>query len=285
MPTIRKLLFAIAICLAILPLLPVPAAHASVDTLTIDGDEATASLALPGGIGAELTLRFDSAVGLSADSLGLSVQAIDPRSPALVGMFPSATDLSVPSAFPVLITIAAPAAGGLAFEGVVEIEFYTRNLSYSAGSLLRLFSSSNGEPFRDITDAVSGGSYRVRGSSGQFSDFLILADDRPVKDIVARKFTRLNELLSTSSGVIDPTVANTLNLLVANAYAYWQAGDPGAAIEQVRLLGTEVETAAEAGLLPGVWQSSRDVNNVAGMLRADARTLRFTLGLALAGTP
>lgn len=283
MPTIRTLLF--AICLTVLPLLPWSASKASVDTLSIDGNEVHAALALPGGIGAELTIRFESAVGLTAESLGLSVEAIDPLSPAVLGLLPDPADLAVPSAFPVLVTIAAPADGGLAFEGIVEIDLYTRNLSYSTGSTLRLFSSSNGAAFRDITGDISGGSYRVRGSSGQFSDFLILTDDRQVEEIVEIKFTRLNELLTASSGAIDPTVANNLNLLATNARTYWQSGDPGAAIEQLRLLADAVEAAAEAGLVPGVWRSSRDVDNVAGMLRANARTLRFTLGLALAGTP
>jgi hypothetical protein len=283
MPTIRTLLF--AACLAVLSLLSVSASKAAVETLTIDGNEVRAALALPGGIGAELTLRFESAVGLSSESLGLSVEAIDPLSPAVLGLLPDPADLSVPGAFPVLITIAAAPGGGLAFEGVVEIELYTRNLSYSAGSTLRLFSSSDGAAFRDLTDDVSGGSYRVRGSSGQFSEFLILADERPVAEIVASKFARLNELLTASSGAIDPAVANQLTLLAANARNFWQSGDPGAAIAELRLLDEAAETAAEAGLVPGVWRSSRDVDNVAGMLRANARTLRFTLGLALAGTP
>jgi hypothetical protein len=280
MSTIRNLCCAIG-----LAVLSISATQAAVETLTIEGDEASASLELAGDIGAELTLRFESAVGLSADSLGLSVTMISPASPASLALLPDVSDVSLPADFPVVVTIAAPAAGGLAFEGLVEIELYTRNLSYTAGSTLRLFSSSNGETFRDITHAVSGGSYRVRGSSGQFSDFLIVADERPLAQIAEAKFARLNTLLSAHSGAIDPAIAAELNLLIAAAYAHWQAGDPGAAIEQVRLLDAAVESAAEAGLLPAVWQSSRNIDNVAGMVRADAQTLRFTLGLALAATP
>jgi len=280
MPTIHKFLF--AICLSVIP---VSATQASVDALTIEGNEASASIHLPGGIGAEVAIRFESAVGLSADSLGLSVQLIDPLSPALLAALPGGTQVSVPSAFPVLVTIAAPADGGLAFEGLVEIELYTRNLHYSSDSRLRLFSSSNGQPFRDVTDAVSGGSYRVRGTSGQWSDFLILDDDTPVQDLVQNNFTRLNELLSAHSASIAPAVANELDLLVASAYAFWQTGDPGAAIEQIRLFGAAVRAAADADQLPDVWRSARDLDNVAGMLRADARVLRFSLGLALTGTP
>lgn len=278
MPTINKL--CCAICLFALTASPI---RAAIDTLTIDGNEVSAEISLPGGIGAQLALRFDSAVGVSADSLDLSVEAVDPASPSLLSLLPSLTELSLPTGFPVLLTIAAPAQGGLAFEGIVEIELYTRSLSYTPGSTLRLFSRSNGGEFRDITDAVSGGSYRVRGSSGQFSEFLIVADERPLPDIVEIKFARLNALLSAHAAAIDPAVANTLNLLVAGAYANWQANEPGAAIEQVRLFADAVVSAADAGLLPNVWQSSRDVDNVAGLLRADARTLSFTLGLALAG--
>ncbi|MEX2495939.1 MAG: DUF6689 family protein [Woeseia sp.] len=278
MPTIHKILLPV-----ILSVLPLSAARASIDALTIDGNEARASIALPGGITADLAIRFESAVGLSAESLGLSVQLVDPLSPVLAGALPG-TDVSIPSAFPVLLTIAAPAEAGLAFEGVVEIELYTRNLHYSADSILRLFSSSNGQPFRDITAAASAGSYRVRGTSGEFSDFLILADDRPLHDLVESNFTRLDESLTAHSAAIDPTVANQLELLLANAYLYWQAGDPGAAVEQIRLLGSTVRAAADAEQIPGVWRSSRDLPNVAGVLRANARVLRFTLGLSLAGT-
>lgn len=280
MPTIQKLC-----CLLCLSVVAASPARAGIDTLTIDGNEASAEITLPGGIAAQLALRFESAVGLGADSLGLSVQLIDPTSPALLDLLPSLTDNSLPADFPLLLTIAAPATAGLAFEGVVEIELYTRNLSYTAGSILRLFSRSNGEDYRDITDEISGGSYRVRGSSGQFSDFLIVADARAVADVAEIKFARLNGLLSTHSGSLDAELANDLNLLASNAYSYWQAGAPGAAIEELRELAAKVDAAAEAGLLANVWQSSRDVDNVAGLLRSTSRTLRFTLGLALAGAP
>ena len=280
MPTIPKLCCAICVLL-----LAMSTARGGINNLTIEGNEAAADIALPAGIAAELTLRFESAVGLSAQSLGLSVEVVDPLSFDLAALLPDPDRLSLAGGFPVRLTIAAPADGGLAFEGVVEIELYTQNLSYAPGTTLRLFSSSNGEDFRDITEAVAGGSYRVRGSSGQWSEFVILADERPRAEVIEAKFARLSTLLSSHAGAIDPAVGSTLNLLAGTAYTLWRAGDPGAAVGQVRQLGEAVETAADAGLLPDVWQSSRDVENVAGALRATARTLSFSLGLALTETP
>lgn len=274
--------FCCATCLLLLAAAPV---NASVDNLTIEGNEASAEIVLPGGVAAELALRFDSAVGLSAASLGLSAELVDPLSPAIRALLPSPAEQSLPAAFPVLLTIAAPADDGLAFAGVVEIELYTRNLVYAPGTSLRLLSSSDGEAFRDITDAVAGGSYRVRGSSGQFSKFLIVADERPLAAVIEAKFARLDALLAEHAGAMDPGVAGNLNLLAGTAYTLWQAGDPGAAIAELRRLGDAAATAAAAGLLPGVWQSSRDVDNVAGALRATARTLTFSLGLALPEAP
>lgn len=280
MPTIRTPCLAFCLIFSSLPALP-----ASATTLTIQGNEASAALELPGGFGAELTIRFESAVGLSASSLGVSAATIDPTSPALAARLPSPTGLSIPAELPLLITIAAPPEGGLAFEGIVALELYTRNLTYTAGTPLRLFSSSDGQPFRDITDEISGGSYRVRGSSGQFSDFLIVADARPLSEIVDAKFARLESLLSVHAGAIGPVLSGELNLLLTAAYTSWQLGDPGSAIDELRAFGAAVEAAAEAGVLPGVWHSSRDVVNVAGMLGADARTLRFSLGRVLAAAP
>lgn len=278
MPSIRMLCCAACVLFLAFP------AQGAVDNLVVTGDEASADLVLPGGIAAELTLRFESAVGLNAGALGLSVEVANPLSGELQTLLPGSGAVSLKSAFPMLLIVAAPAEGGLAFEGVVELELYTRNLGYTPGTTLRLFSSSGGEAFRDISEAVAGGSYRVRGSSGQFSKFLIVADERPLGDIVEAKFARLNSLLSAHSGAIDPAVASSLNLLASTAYTSWQGNDPGAAIAQLRQLGDAVETAAAAGLLPNVWQSTRDVDNVAGYLRATARTLAFSLGLALAET-
>lgn len=280
MSTIHKIIFAIFLFFA----LPLTAAQASIDAFKIDGNEASASISLPGGIGAELVIRFESVIGLSAEALNLSAELIDPLSPDVLGALPNDAAVSIPSAFPVLLVVAAPASGGLAFEGLVEIELYTRNLHYSPDTTLRLFSSSEGQPFRDITDTVAAGSYRVRGSSGEWSEFLILADDRPLSDLVEGQFTRLDESLAEHSPAMDATVANELDTLKANAYMYWQAGDIGAAVEQIRLFGSAVQDAANAGLVPDVWRSSRDLVNVAGRLRANARVLGFTLGQAMTAT-
>ena len=71
-----------------------------IEDLTIDGNEVSARVALAGGIGADLTLTFDSVSGLSASSLGLSAELVDPTSLALVSRLPSGAS-GIPTGFPV----------------------------------------------------------------------------------------------------------------------------------------------------------------------------------------
>lgn len=248
--------------------------------LSIEGNEAHAQIELPGSVVADLTIRFEEAVGLSEQSLGLSVSQVDPVSSDLLGRLPNATAIMVPSGLPLMITIDPPAAGGLSFEGLAEIEIYTTALHYSRATPLRLFKSSNGEPFRDITDETAAGSYRVRGSGGQWSDFLILADTRPLDQIIEDKFAGLQATLSDASGDLDSGTFRDLQLLVDDAYAAWQVDDVSGAVQKLVEFETAVRSAAEAGLVPRVWRSARDLDNFEGMLRARASTLRYSLGLA-----
>lgn len=257
--------------------------QAGVVDFQVNGNEASATIELPGDLRAELTLRFEQVIGLSEQNLGISVQTVGPLSPSLLGRLPNATEFAVPSGFPVMVSIEPPAAGGLTFEGVVEIELYTANLQYVMASPLRLFRSSEGELFRDITDEVSGGSYRVRGSGGTYSDFLIVADTRTLPAAIEHKFDRLEGVLVDHDAAIDAVLAGQLDAHVAAARSQWDSGNPGAAIAEIRDLEAAVKAGASAGQIPNVWRSARDLDNVAGVLRAEARTLRFSLGQSGAG--
>lgn len=257
-----------------------PSAAAAVDA-RIEGNRYVAIIDLAGGYSVELSLRFDNAVGLDVDALGVTAEVVDPLSLSLLSRLPSSTNLSIPVDFPVLVRIAPPAGSGLSFEGTVEVEFYTRNLKYVPGTPLRLYKAPPGGTFTDITDRVSGGSYRPRGSTGEFSDFLIVADLRLLPAVIGAKFDGLEQRLQNASGAIDPATASQLQQLVSVAQWSWQNGDPGAAVDAVTEFERVVSEAAAAGLLPRVWRSSRDLDNVDGTLRAAARTLRFSLNLAV----
>lgn len=271
--------FPLLAALALFCALPFRAESALVDP-QIDGNEFSATIELPGDISAELTVRFEQVVGLSVEALGVSVKLINPLSLSLLRRLPNTTDFALPSGFPVMITIAPDPASGLAFEGVVEIEIYTRNLQYISGTPLRLFSAPAGGTFRDITDRISGGSYRPRGSSGHFSDFLIVADTRPLATAINDKFNRLEQHLLDHTSSIDMVVADQLDQTLSDARALWQAGDPGAAIDEVSAFEQLVKTAAGDGQMPRVWSAAGNGDNVDGILRSGARTLRFNLTLA-----
>lgn len=248
--------------------------------LAIEGNEAFAEIDLAGIASAELTLRFEDAVGLSEQNLGISVAQIDPTSLSLLGRLPASSSLSIPSAFPLMITIHPPTTGGLSFEGMAEVEIYTTALHYTPNTPLRLFKSSNGAAFRDITAETSAGSYRVRGNGGEWSDFLIVADTRSVDQTVDDKFAELQSALSASASDLDTTTFDALQDHLDDAYAAWLADDVSGAIQDLVGFENAVRAAADDGLVPNVWRSARDLDNHDGMLRARSETLRYSLGLA-----
>ncbi|MEX0900533.1 MAG: DUF6689 family protein [Gammaproteobacteria bacterium] len=260
----------------ILLLATAPAHSQTVSAQTVD-DRYQASIALSGGVAAELTLRFEGVVGLEPAALGVSVQLVDPLSPSLLARLPNLTSFTIPAAFPMLIQIAPPVGGGFAFEGLYEIELYTRNLHYTAGTPLRIFRAPSGGVFRDVTENVSGGSYRPRGSGGDFSEFLIVADLRSLSTVVNDKFARLSALLNEHGAEIASAPRLTLEQLAAQAHQRWLAGDTEGAADTLSDFEAAVVTAAAAGELPRVWRSARDITNVDGGLRAASRTLRFSL--------
>lgn len=270
---VMKKLFCALVFAALLP-----AADAAILDPTVDGNRLVADIDL-GTLSAELAIEFEDVVGLSVANLGLSAELVNPTDPALLARL-AGTDLSPAAGFPVLVRIQPPASGGLAFEGLVDVTLYTHDLHYTVGTPLRLFSAPDGGMFRDITAEMSSGSYRVRGSKGTFSEFLIVADLRATATAVDAKFTRLADLLYGHAGGIDPLVFSDLEAQLATAEAAWDDGDVPAAIAGVEDFAATVKGAAG---IPNVWRSARDLDNVAGELRAAAATLRFSLTLASNG--
>lgn len=246
--------------------------------LTISGNQVTASVDLP-GISADLALTFEQSVGLTASNLGLSAQLVDLHDPGLLSRLPAGLLVSLPAAFPVLLRVQPPPSGGLSFSGVYTLDLHTHNLELTANCPLRLFSAPDGGPFEDITVNMGTGSYRVRGTKGSFSDFLIVADLRPQAAVIGQKFDALSGLLSTYAGAIPGPVLDDLTHQLQTARAYYQAGDNVDAATTVNGFAATVQRNSGTGI-PDVWRASGDLPNVAGRLRAAAGTLSFSLSLA-----
>lgn len=225
----------------------------------------------------ELSLSFEEVVGLSVRSLGLSAEVVDLRDPDLLARLPAG--VSVPAALPLLVAIEPPESGPLSFSGLATLELYTHGLEFTGGCPYRIFASHDGGTFEDVTDFMGTGSYRGRGRTGGFSDFLILADTRAVDDVVEAKLTRLWALLSRHSSEIPAGVSSDLHDALSAAEAAWNAGDPERARSALDDFSDVVE-AASGRAIPDVWRSAGDLVNVAGELRAAAATLRFSLTLA-----
>lgn len=258
-------------------LLAAPALAApGISNIEIDGNTVTADVSV-GGVGATLTIRFENAVGLSAQNLGLSAKVVDPLSPTFASRLGSGA--SLPGAFPLVVKISPPESGGLSFSGVAGVELYTHNLQYTIGSPLRLYSAPDGGTFTDVTTFVGAGSVRSGGSKGSFSEFIIAADVRPLASVISDKFSKLSTLLNQHAASMGGTVASDLASLynaAANAYA---GGNLVAAIQFMEAFDDRVR-AASGSQIPDVWRSSGDLTNVAGLLRSAAATLRYSLTLA-----
>lgn len=248
-------------------------------TIETSPNRATAHVEL-GEIKADLELTFDQALGLTADSLGLTARLVNPGDLALATRLPAST--SVPVAFPLLIAIEPPASGPLSFAGVVALDLHAHNLSYVAGSPLRLLAAEGGGPFQDITSSIGIGSYRTGASKGGFSEFLIAADLRPLATVIVEKFARLQSRLDAAAAAIPAPVLASLQVQLRSAKSAYDANDPLLAAERIEQFAQSVKQNSGTAI-PDVWRSARDVVNHAGELRSGASTLKFSLLLKASG--
>jgi len=243
-------------------------------SVEIDGNVATADVAI-GSASATLTIEFENVVGLSAENLGLSAKVVDPLS--LTSRL--ASGVSLPAGLPLVVKISPPASGGLSFSGVVSVELYTHDLQFTVGSPLRLFSAPDGGTFTDITTSVTSGSIRTGGSKPDFSEFIIAADVRPLASVIQSKYSKLASLLSQHAGTMGGQLSGELSGLYSASQNAYTSGNLEAAIEYLEAFNDAV-VAASGSEIPDVWRSSRDLTNVAGLLRAASATLRYSLTLA-----
>lgn len=262
--------------------------------LTISGKEAKGSFYLPGGIAGDLSISFEEVVGLNEDALDASARLVDPLDSGILSRLPG-PDVSVPEAFPVLIRIEPSPSSALTFAGVVSISLHTHNLVLVANSPLALYSGPADGPLRDITGFVGIGSYRAGGSGGGFSEFMIVADTRPIDTIIAEKLDRLeahlnddlvrmNEELAVAPvdgsrnvralGRVD--TVNELRRRLNQARTLYGDGATVAAIAEVMGL-LDYMKFKSGDAISDVWRAHDSRVNVAGLRRAAADTLRFTL--------
>jgi hypothetical protein len=156
------------------------------------------------------------------------------------------------------------------------VQLHTHNLHLDVAAPFVLLSAHNGGPFRDITKMVAVGSYRVGGSSGGFSEFLVALDLRPVAAVVALKYDALQADLAANTPAMDPAVAADLASRLATSRGHWTAGSVVAAIAELDAFSQAVRQNSGAAI-PDVWRAHDPRVNVAGVLRAGADTLRFSL--------
>lgn len=244
--------------------------------VTLGSNSLSVNLTLPGGISAAVSLSFEEVTGLNLLSLGLSAQVINPDDPALLARLPGGSVV----ALPVLLRIEPPRLGGLSFRGIATLQIHTENLQYVPGTPLRLFTAPLGGPFEDFTAAMGPGSYRARGNTGGFSEFLIVADSRTVDQVIVTKFDHLEEELEEYAASMPAALYEDLEARLAAARTDYQNGAMAAAIQKLDGFLTVVKQHSGTEI-PDVWRATRNVENVAGYLRAGAMTLRFSLALKL----
>ena len=243
--------------------------------LTISGNEATGVVALPGGIGAELTIIFEEVVGLNPSALQVSARLISPLDLEFLARL-GGGGIALPVAFPVALEIEPTPESALTFSGTVSVSLHTHNLHLLPSLPLGLHSASGGGSFKDITATEGVGSYRAGGTGGGFSEFAIVVDPRPINSVITSKFNALEALLAAHEASMPAAVHEDLVGKVAQAKAMNQAGQTVAAIGVLTAFGNKVK--AHSGEdIPDVWRAHDPRVNVAGLLRSAADTLKFSL--------
>lgn len=258
--------------LALLLAVPAVQAQSLPVSVSASGNSATVVVGSPAAPLAEVRLDFDDAQGLSPASLGVSADLVSVSSPALLSRLPSGL-VSVPTQLPAMVTVEPPALAGLSFRRRAHLELHTHALPYAAGSRYRLFKAQLGGPFRDVTSAVEPGSVRTRGTTGGFSQFVVVQDLRPTDMVVAEKIALLRDqagLLPAAEYAPLHALINQIELAVADG----RFPDAMGGIDAMR-----ARVSARAGLhIPAQWRATRDLANVAGELLSGLDTLAFSVG-------
>lgn len=247
-----------------------PAPQALPVQVSVSGDVATAVVGDPAYPIADVTLTFDQPRNLGPSSLGLSASLLDPLDGVLQGRLPDPSLTSLQSALLMLLTIEPPADGGLQFRAV-RVEVHTHLLTYTVGSSLRLFKAPLGGHFADITDEIAPGSVRARGTTGGFSQFLVLADLRESSAAVAQKI----DALRTRIAALPATEQPPFDAYLQQAESAMAAGNYDIAIQSVERISSRARERAGV-YLTDTWRAG-GADNQAGDLIAGAATLKFSI--------
>ena len=280
---------------------------ADVSVTIVNPNTATAIINLPTSVApqysATVTITFDAATNLSADSLGLTAEIVDPAT--LTGL-PAGVTLD-PN-FPVLVSVEPQTAlfrnglesnqtgdGNLSFTNSYELELHSDDhLSCSSmTSNFRLFKAPHdSDTFADITDDIYQGSVRARGRGGAFSRFVIVHDTRDFSlGLVTLPIALIGKILGvvdaiTNAGILDGTLVTELvNFLVgpSGVVADLLLLNVTGAIDDVNALVADVVSHAGTDI-PNFWSAASPTTDGAGQIISAADTLNFTLSL-LNGTP
>ena len=274
-------------------------AQAQID-VEIIGNTAHATIALADSGGnvysADATIEFDSPLNLSAESLNLTAELVDPSDPQLLARLPPGT--SIDPDFPMLITVeplpypwlfvngfenGLPASGGLSFRNSYRFEVHTHHLVYTPNSPYRLMKAPLDGSFGDITEQVSSGSTRARGRGGAFSQFVVARNNQPHLLVALAKAIALDVRLLTAV-LSDPLRLDLAALLlqVQTALLIPVIGCLNAIAPLDQFIA---EVNANAGIdVANLWRAEGDLINDAGELQSLAYTLRFSL-LSCSGNP
>ncbi|XLP06719.1 DUF6689 family protein [Alteromonas marina] len=244
-------------------------------TLTVDDNKIQAKLTLSSLIEVDLSVEFENSIGLNANNIEITAELLDPTDLTITSRLPSVLTSAV-SGFPVLVSISPKPDAGFGFEGLATVELYTKAIHYTPTIPWRLFTSHNGGAFEDITVLMSSGSIRARGSTGQFSDFIILLDNRPSTTVINDKVASLSTTVNDNRDEIAPLLEAAIDSGINDIQSALAINDDDAALTAVDSLITLVDSAS-GSQIADVWRSSGDLVNVKGLLLTQLQTLRFSL--------
>jgi len=267
------------------------AAAGGVDVEIIDGRKAKADITLPNPGGGNYTAEFEiefeveNLQNLTVACIGISADVLDAAEIADIrSRLPHSATQSIDPAFPVRVTVEPPAGCGLSFQNHYDVEFETDDLVYAPFSPYRLVKAPIGGNFRYVTGSVTSGSVRSRGSSGGFSEFVIIREEDPTPDYAIDCIAEYDALEARlASTAISPTARHALEIDLAVSRAAYTTGNFDEAI--AHLANFEAHCRAYGGeALPNRWRSARDLDNIEGDMVGVTDSLRFLMG-RLNGSP
>lgn len=249
-------------------------------TVTVSGtNTARADFALGGTpavpqYSGTLFLTFDSPIGLTASNLDISARIVDPSAPALQARLPGGGQVTIPSGFPVMISVNPPASGGFEFINSAKVELYTTTLGFNAAIPYRLYKAPPGGLFYDITEDVIAGSIRCRARTGGFSDFMMVVDARSPIAVIEDKYAFLEARLGDDD--IEPLTRAALQRDLNESLEEFLEGDYDDA--RAELDDLELRVAATAATaIPNRWIAGGSLDNIAGNLESEAVALDYAL--------